>query len=323
MNVLGKLFFKKWQLMFLLLLGFGHNTIGQDVLFSQFYKNPIYINPALTALQECGRAYFNYRNTSIGPLDQRFYALAFDIPFIESNSGLGAMFQWQEDGLKRTGTFGFQFSRKVSITENLFLTMGMEAGGIFRTWNQSDIRLPSDIDNSSGGGTGVTPPSTLIYDLAAGAGVNYKQHYAGFAVRHITESQARAININSPVYRKYIAHYAARIPYRLPGARTGFFSPHVIFEQQNGNNHLTSGVYAIYNKVGAGLWIRNHFPFKTSFLVLMATIKRQNFEFSYSYDFPLNGSGIVTGGHEIALIYYLSTFKKKHEGLNSKNCLSF
>ena len=307
-------------LVFVLLFGF--KSSAQDVLFSQFYKNPIYLNPALTALQKCGRAYINYRNTSIGPLDQSFYAVAFDIPFIETNSGLGGMIQWHEDGLKRVGTFGFQFSRKVSITPDLFITMGMEAGGIYRTWNKSDIRLPSDVTNGTSN-SGLSPPSTLIYDLAAGAGVNYKYHYAGFAVRHITESQAKAMRVNSPVYRKYIAHYAARIPYRLPGARYGFFAPNFIFEQQNGNNHLTSGVYAIYEKVGAGLWIRNHFPLKTSFLILMATIKRNNLEFSYSYDFPLNGAGIVSGGHEIAVIYYLSTFKKKHDKLNQKNCLSF
>ncbi|PLX14704.1 MAG: hypothetical protein C0599_18270 [Salinivirgaceae bacterium] len=295
---------------------------AQDVTFSQFYKNPIYLNPSLTALQSCGRAFVNYRNADFGALENTAYSVSFDLPFEATNSGLGGRFMWVEDGMARTGFFGAQFSRKVSLRENLFLTLGLEAGGVTRTWNVSDIVLPSDITNA-GGASNTKPPSSLTYDVAAGLGLNYKVHYVGFAVRHLTESQAKALIVNSQLYRTFLYHYGARIDYRLPGQNYGYFAPHFIFEQQKGNNQLTTGVYATYNKVGAGLWIRNHFPLQMSSLIIMGTIKTLNWEFSYSYDIPVNGSGVFLGAHEIALTYYLSDFKEKRKDVKTKNCLSF
>jgi type IX secretion system PorP/SprF family membrane protein len=301
----------------------GVNYIySQDITFSQFYKNPIYLNPSLTALQSCGRAYFNYRDASFGPLRSKALNISFDLPFTETNSGLGGSFQYEEDGFERNGFFGAQFSRKISIKEDIFLTLGLEAGGVFRTWNLSERQLPSDILNVDGRNA-YKPPSSLTYDVAAGIGLNYKIHYAGFAVRHLTESQTKALIVNSQLYRKYVYHYGARIKYRLTGQKYGYFAPHFIFEHQKGNNQLTTGVYATYSKVGAGLWIRNHFPYNMSTLVIMGTIKTINWEFSYSYDIPVNGSGVFSGAHEVAVTYYISEFKEKRKGVRTKNCLSF
>lgn len=299
------------------------STVAQDIVYSQFYRNPIYLNPALTALQSCGRAFVHYRNAAWGPLDHTTYSMAFDVPFEETKSGLGGVFQWQEEGLMRQGLFSFQFSRKVSIVEDVFLTMGIEAGGIFRSYNTSEMILPSDVVSGGNAQRNVKPASSFIYDISAGIGLNYKIHYLGFASKHITEPQTSSIQVNSFLYRKYTFHYAARIPYRLQGARDGFFAPQLIFEKQKGNNHLSTGVYAFYNNVGGGLWIRSHFPLQSSFLVIMATIKNRNFEFSYSYDIPINGSGALTGTHEIAVSYYLTDFKERYKKLKNKNCLSF
>lgn len=309
-------------LLYILFYFMTFNITAQDITFSQFYKNPIYLNPALTALQSCGRLYTNYRQTSFGPLDSKAMSIAFDIPFISTNSGLGGMLQVHEEGLMRTGIFAVQFSKKVSIYKDIFITMGMEAGGIYRDYNLAKMVLPSDVQSYSTAQNTNAPPS-LIFDMAAGAGLNYKVHYAGFSVRHITEPAAKSIFVNSQLYRKYTAHYAARLSYNLPGQVSGYIAPQIIFDKQKGNNHLTYGVYGFYNSLGGGIWIRNHFPISISYLIMMGTIKTKNFEFSYSYDFPINGSGIESGGHEVAITYYLPDFKEKYHKLNSKNCLSF
>jgi len=162
-----------------------------------------------------------------------------------------------------------------------------------------------------------------VFDAATGIGFNYKNQYAGFAVRHVTETTIKSEYVNSMLFRRYIAHYAARINYKMPGQIEGYIAPQFIFEKQKGNNHLTSGVYAVHNNLGGGVWIRNSFPIQISFLILMVTINTKNFEFSYSYDFPVNGYGVGNGGHEVAVIYYLPAFSKQYGKLNSRNCLSF
>lgn len=298
------------------------NANSQDVSFSQFYKNPIYLNPSLTALQPCGRLYTNYRETALGALDSRALSLAFDVPSVSTNSGFGAMFQFYEEGLMRSGTFAAQFSRKITIVSDLFMTLGIEAGGYFRGYKKSEIVLPSNVLSSTNE-LMVVPETSVVFDAATGIGFNYKNQYAGFAVRHLTETTVKSEYINSMLFRRYIAHYASRIHYKMPGQIEGYIAPQLIFEKQKGNNHLTSGVYVVHNKIGGGLWIRNHFPSQMSFLILMATINTKNFEFSYSYDFPVNGYGVGNGAHEVAVIYYLPAFSKQYGKLNSRNCLSF
>lgn len=305
-----------------ILVALTFDAASQDVSFSQFYKNPIYLNPSLTALQSCGRLYTNYRETALGGLDNRALSLAFDLPFVSTNSGLGGMFQLYEEGLMRSGIFAAQFSRKVTVYSDLFMTFGIEAGGYFRGYNKAEIVLPSQVLSSTTDNT-FTPQTSVLFDAAAGFGLNYKTQFAGFAVRHVTEPAVKSKQLNSMLYRRYIVHYAARIPYKLPGQVEGYIAPQVIFEKQKGNNNMTTGVYVVNNSVGGGVWIRNSFPYQVSFLILMATINTKNFEFSYSYDFPVNGFGITNGGHEVAIIYYLPSFSKRYHKLNSRNCLSF
>ncbi|NBU92563.1 MAG: type IX secretion system membrane protein PorP/SprF, partial [Flavobacteriia bacterium] len=43
------------------LLYFGI-SFSQDPTFTQFYSNPLYLNPALTGATGCSRFSFNYRN---------------------------------------------------------------------------------------------------------------------------------------------------------------------------------------------------------------------------------------------------------------------
>ena len=49
---------------FIILLTFLwiNQTYGQDPIFTQFYSNPIYLNPAFSGTNKCPRFVMNYRN---------------------------------------------------------------------------------------------------------------------------------------------------------------------------------------------------------------------------------------------------------------------
>ena len=57
------------------------SAIGQDVSFSQFYTNPLYLNPAFSGAAEIPRAALQYRNQWQG-FENAFstYSAALDIP---------------------------------------------------------------------------------------------------------------------------------------------------------------------------------------------------------------------------------------------------
>ncbi len=44
------------------MVGVNNKVIGQDPIFTQFYSNPIYLNPAFAGSRVCPRFALNYRN---------------------------------------------------------------------------------------------------------------------------------------------------------------------------------------------------------------------------------------------------------------------
>ena len=53
---------KKYTFILILLIGSITILKGQDPHFSQYYANPLYLNPALAGAQICPRLAFNFRN---------------------------------------------------------------------------------------------------------------------------------------------------------------------------------------------------------------------------------------------------------------------
>lgn len=294
--------------------------MSQDIVFSQYFNNPIYLNPSLTALQNSGRLYVNYRNAAIDVLDQRTYAVAADVPFVKGNAGVGFQCQWQQDGVVSNGVFGLQFSKKVALTQNTFLALGIEVGGYMSKINKSKIVLYEDLIGQQTSTHAY--PSTLTYDFSAGMGLNYKSHYFGFSVRHLTQPLIKSKSVETLVNRKYTVHYASRIKL-MSGKNHIYLSPQAIFDYQKGNNHLTSGVYLFYNYIGLGMFVRDNLPLHISTLIGFLSFKTKNIDISYSFDFPLVGIGIETGVHEIGLKYYLPGKNNQYHDLETRNSLSF
>ena len=77
---------------------------AQDPQFSQFYANPLYLNPALAGATECARINLNYRN-QWPSLTKAFitYSMTYDQNLSSINSGFGliAMNDRQGDGARR------------------------------------------------------------------------------------------------------------------------------------------------------------------------------------------------------------------------------
>ena len=51
-----------WVLLLFIIVGGNKTTFGQDPIFTQFYANPMYLNPAFAGSRVCPRVALNYRN---------------------------------------------------------------------------------------------------------------------------------------------------------------------------------------------------------------------------------------------------------------------
>ena len=82
-----------------LLLLMASNIQAQDAHFSQFFNNPLYINPALTGTTDEARLLFNYR-TQWPKLPGEFVTMnvSYDQHIAEYNSNIGALISLDRAG---------------------------------------------------------------------------------------------------------------------------------------------------------------------------------------------------------------------------------
>lgn len=72
---------------------------AQDASFTQFYANPMHLNPALAGNTECGRLNLQYRN-QWPALNKAYvtYNVAYDQSLPAINSGFGVMVMRDQQG---------------------------------------------------------------------------------------------------------------------------------------------------------------------------------------------------------------------------------
>ena len=106
-------------------------TFSQDVSFSQFYANPMYLNPAFSGSIGEPRIALQYRN-QWHSFNNAFttYSAAFDVPVEKLQGGIGAYIinDAQADGILNTLQLNVAYSVFVRITEDYHLHGALQAG---------------------------------------------------------------------------------------------------------------------------------------------------------------------------------------------------
>jgi type IX secretion system PorP/SprF family membrane protein len=88
----------------LLLLGLCYislQAVAQDPTFTQFYSNPVYLNPALAGSSGCPRIALNYRN-QWPQLTGNYvtYAAAYDTYAKNVSGGVGIKHRWSQERIR-------------------------------------------------------------------------------------------------------------------------------------------------------------------------------------------------------------------------------
>ncbi|MBT4776564.1 MAG: PorP/SprF family type IX secretion system membrane protein, partial [Crocinitomicaceae bacterium] len=100
------------------------SSTGQDAHFTQFYANPVYLNPALAGLRGCPTVTMNYRNQWPGIKDAyTTYSTSFDKYSEKLKGGVGVNVFHDRSGGGRLMTtaasavyaYQYQISKKITI----------------------------------------------------------------------------------------------------------------------------------------------------------------------------------------------------------------
>lgn len=310
-----------------LVLGLPQQAHAQDPQFTQFYANPLYLNPAFAGTARCPRVIMNYRNqwpalsgtfvTTSASYDQHVESLYGGLGLIVTNDQAG------EGTLTTTNVSGI-YSYQLALSRSFSIKAGFQATYFQKSLDWSKLTFGDMIDARRGfvyttadqqrGGT------SSNVDFSAGLLGFSKQFFAGVAVHHITEPNESLINGDSPLPMKITGHAGAVIP--LGNTRysdnDASISPNILYQQQGNFQQLNMGLYMSKGPIVGGVWYRN----RDAFIVLLG-FQTKVAKFGYSYDVTVSRlTNATAGSHEVSFTLQFPC-KKRRPKFRTISCPSF
>jgi type IX secretion system PorP/SprF family membrane protein len=306
----------------------GFSASAQDPQFTQFYANPIYLNPAFAGSKACPRISMNYRN-EWPELTGNYvtYSASYDQYFKNISGGFGdlATHDQQGQGTIFTSMIGAVYSYHLDVTRKFKMMFGVRASMYNKFLDWSKLTFGDMIDPRRGfiyqTGDVQRGGSRYFFDASAGM-VGYNKHFFfGFAAHHLNRPDESMIIGSSRLPIRMTAHMGAKIPL---GARSQYknvtsIMPNIIYQYQNGFQELMFGTYVQYGAFTAGAWFRNRDAF-----ILTVGVDTGKFKVGYSYDITVSrlNNGVSGGSHEISLGMLLKC-KDKPPSFKTISCPSF
>jgi len=311
------------RLLLCVLVAVSAVAYAQDPQFTQFYANPIYLNPAFAGSNRCARVNINYRNQ--WPALKETYittSASYDQHFDGLNGGLGLMVlndQAGEGTIKTTNISG-AYSYQLNVNRKMSMRFGLQGTYVQKSLDFDKLTFGDMIDPRYGFvyETQETRPkeSRSFMDFSGGVLAYSSKVYGGLAVHHLTEpDEAFIVKGSSKLPMKVTAHMGAMLPVGESGGgyrgsvnrdEGTFISPNILYQQQAGFNQLNLGMYILHSPIVGGLWYRGNFG-KDKFLssdsfIALVGVQKGIFKFGYSYDVTVSALSNSTGGsHEVSL----------------------
>jgi len=307
---------------------------GQDAVFSQFYANPVYLNPALAGNIICPRLTLNYRNQypSLGG-NYVTYNAAADMYINALSGGMALIVTSDMTGPLASFAANAVYSYHLKITEKLRMNAALQAGYFqYRlNWEQlvfEDMIVPGTGEIVSGNETQPSKLNVGDVDFSTGMVLGYDERfYLGAAAHHITNPDLSFYQGNvSRLATRFTVHAGAifNLKEEIPGRENDKFSlsPNIVYMQQGDFHQLNGGMYLNFYPFVTGLWLRHNFENPDALIVLLG-FQQPEFKIGYSFDFTVSKMGLPAGGaHEVSFVWYLPCPKKEFK-YKAINCPSF
>jgi type IX secretion system PorP/SprF family membrane protein len=322
-------------------LSFGIQAFSQDPIYSQFYNAPLQLNPAFAGTTYAPKFSLNYRNQwALVPKAYNTFSASYDQYFQEINSGVGVFLTGDSsgDGLYKTIKASGLYSYNLTLQNNYFVKIGIEAAFVQGRWNWDELIFFDQLDpefgsNTPGGSqipsSEIRPESTNVNYLDIGTGllVYSPTFYAGISVKHINRPNDILKETINDVYggvpMRWSIHAGAQLNMDLGNIakNAAFISPNVLFVKQGAFKQLNVGAYANFGAFFAGTWLRHTFG-NTDAVIFNFGTQTEIFKIGYSYDLTVSQLSLLnTGGsHEIGITINLDRGNRKKVDYN--DCFS-
>ncbi|MBE7175232.1 MAG: PorP/SprF family type IX secretion system membrane protein [Mucilaginibacter polytrichastri] len=244
---------------------------AQDHIYSQFFNQPVYLNPALNGQFDGDlRVNMVYRNqwTSIAG-DISFLSASVDYQIPQFGGGVGLLFTRSNEGtayLKKNNLAGV-YSYSVG-TDDFIVSFGAQAGITNRSLDWGKLVFTDQIDDRLGYMRG-TPTNAempsynnrMFFDAAAGINVVFRDLMLGGALYHINKPDESFTGMKAQLPMRTTLHASYRYALNRmdPDATDGsYLIPSVVYYNQAGFTSVSGGMQFKHHGVNAGLWYRTN-----------------------------------------------------------------
>jgi type IX secretion system PorP/SprF family membrane protein len=305
------------------------SVFSQDPEFTQFYSNPVYLNPAFAGSRICPRFVMNHRNEWPN-ISGKFVttAAAYDQKVDALRGGLGLVFLNDNAANTLTTTrASLIYSYHLKVTRKFSLNFGVE-GSYYQKAVDWDRLTFGDMIDARRGFVYLTnqvrkdePVNNM--DFSAGVVGYTEQFYFGFAAHHLTTPNESFLdNVESTLPMKLTGHIGAILPLGSGGSlyseKEESISPNILYTRQGTSQQLNMGVYVKKGALVGGVWYRN----KDAFILTLG-LESDMIKVGYSYDVTLSKISIISGGsHEVSLALNFNCKPKKKQ-FRPISCPSF
>lgn len=299
-----------------LLMGFTIKSHAQDPYFSQYFLNPVYMNPAYCGTMHVPRFGVQYRN-QWPALNKAYttYFASFDTYLPKMKNGIGLiMYQdVQAAGTYTQSSFKVIYSKEIQINRKWKIYGSISAGAQMNALNYNKLIFADGLDiiNSQYLPTGERLPEDnhrVFPDFGTGILLFSDKYFFGLACDHLSKpDQSMYSDKVIKLDRKYTAHFEVNLPYHLPGHLRKFctFNPNIIIQSQGTEQVITYGLYANRRSFTLGIWNRQTLK-KGSDMIAMAGYVGKQMKTAISYDVNLFGQGLRSqGAVEVSLSFLL------------------
>lgn len=308
----------------ILFLSFVITLKSQDVVYTQTFGSPIYLNPAFTGNLAKTSFYLNARQ-QYPKISGSYASSSFTVNhrLDDINSGLGIMIKQDDEGAaKFTHTnLSAIYSYILPINNDWIVSSALQASWLNSRFNRSTFifgdQINDDFSISETTSDAINLPTANLVDVSAGFVAYNKDFWIGIASHHLTEPQN--VNSSTSLNRKFSLHAGYQFSQRFRNLSDEvIFSPNFNINTQAGFLRINTNMIITYMVFSFGTGISN---LTNSFSdnnitnsYLLFGYADDRFQVGYSYDFTLLGGVGFGGAHEITLgvlLNYDNNFRKK------------
>jgi type IX secretion system PorP/SprF family membrane protein len=321
---------KKWILsigcFFLCFYGFT-----QDIQYSQYYANPIYLNPGFAGSSGMTRFGTNFRN-QWPALDQSFiaYTAYFDHFEERINSGFGLILQGAQESFTQTSLneIGLVYSYRLQLSERSHIQAGVQGSFVSRDALFDRVILGTQLDIDRGviigepGSAFVGDSQIRTFDAHAGMVYFGPKVWFGVSAAHLLEPEiSYLVDDSNQMPMKYSLHGGYRFNL-LPGDINDFFNNTdqersvalgFNFKQQGQFSQMDLGAEFFFEPLVLGFWYRGlptkySLPNSEALIFLVGISLSSGLELGYSFDYSISKLGLSSSGgaHEMSVRYTFS-----------------